>query len=313
MNRGRCGADAVPDRATRVGDGLPQATSASVVNAWVTERLAEMAVLLEAQGGNPYRAAAYRKASAIVSDLAEDLRSLFEREGAGGIDALPAIGSGITSAIVEMLTSGRWNRLERLRGDMDPDALFRTIPGVGARLAQRLHEALGVDSLEALEIAAIDGRLARVPRLGQRRAAAIRAALTQLLDQRRSPRRTRAPNPTAPEPALEGLLDVDREYRAAAQADKLPKIAPRRFNPDGKAWLPVLHTARGDWHFTALYSNTARAHELGRVHDWVVLYADDNDHNERQYTVVTPSGGPLAGRRVVRGREAECQAWYRGQ
>jgi len=304
--------DATPARGTPTGEDVARAPKASAVNAWVAERLAEMAVLLEAQGGNPYRAAAYRKASAIVAGLAEDLRSLFEREGAGGIDALPAIGSGITSAIVEMLTNGRWNRLERLRGDVDPDALFRTIPGVGEHLARRLHEALDIDSLEALEVAAIDGRLARMPRLGARRAAAIRAALTQMLDRRRLPRHTREPNLSVPEPTVECLLDVDREYRAAAQADKLPKIAPRRFNPDGKAWLPVLHTARGDWHFTALYSNTARAHELGRVHDWVVLYADDKDHNERQYTVVTPSGGPLAGRRVVRGREAECQAWYRG-
>jgi hypothetical protein len=134
-----------------------------------------------------------------------------------------------------------------------------------------------------------------------------------MLDRNRALRRIAAPALAAHEPPVEWLLDVDRAYRAGAQADTLPKIAPRRFNPDGKAWLPVLHTARGDWHFTALYSNTARAHELGRVRDWVVLYAEDKDHAERQYTVVTPSGGPLAGRRVVRGREAECRAWYAQQ
>jgi putative hydrolase len=111
-------------------------------------------------------------------------------------------------------------------------------------------------------------------------------------------------------PPVETLLEVDREYRDGAEAGRLPTIAPRRFNPEGKAWLPVLHAKHGDWHFTALFSNTARAHELGRVHDWVVIYAEDRDHHERQYTVVTPPGGPLAGRRVVRGREAECRAWY---
>ncbi len=301
----------VRDAESGAGGAAPQASAASAINAWVGERLHEMAALLDVQGGNPYRAAAYRKAAGIVAGLTEDLRSLFEREGAAGIDALPAIGSGITSAIVEMLTSGRWNRLERLRGDMDPEALFRTVPGVGARLARRLHEALGVDSLEALEVAAHDGRLARVARLGARRAAAISAALTQMLDRRRVPRRPRWVAVGAHEAPVEDLLDIDREYRDAAKADKLPRIAPRRFNPEGKAWLPVLHTARGDWHCTALFSNTARAHELGRVHDWVVIYADDPDHNERQYTVVTPPGGPLAGRRVVRGREAECQALYR--
>jgi hypothetical protein len=57
-------------------------------------------------------------------------------------------------------------------------------------------------------------------------------------------------------------------------------------------------------------SNTARAHQLGRVRDWVVLYFHDDDHVERQRTVVTESRGPLAGRRVVRGREAECRRHY---
>ena len=72
----------------------------------------------------------------------------------------------------------------------------------------------------------------------------------------------------------------------------------------------MLHTQRGDWHFTALFSNTARAHELGRVRDWVVIYGEDKEHGERQYTVVSAAHGPLAGRRVVRGREAECRDWY---
>ena len=92
---------------------------------------------------------------------------------------------------------------------------------------------------------------------------------------------------------------------AAARPD-----APRRFNPDGRPWLPVLHTTRGDWHCTALYSNTARAHELGRVRDWVVLYCEDPSHAEHQHTVVTAQHGLLAGRRVVRGREADCAAFY---
>ena len=107
------------------------------------------------------------------------------------------------------------------------------------------------------------------------------------------------------------LLEVDLEYRQQAEEGKLPTIAPKRFNPDGKAWLPVLHTSRGAWHFTALYSNTARAHELGRTRDWVVIYFYDDQHAEKQHTVVTETRGALSGRRVVRGREVECAAWYR--
>ena len=297
----------------RSSTAAPQPTPALSTNAWVAAQLEQMATLLDAQGANPYRAGAYRRAAGTVAELKQDLRGVFEREGSAGLDALPAIGSSIASAIAEMLVSGRWNRLERLCGEAEPEALFRTVPGVGPRLARRLHEALGVHSLEALEVAAFDGRLARVPRLGERRAAAIRAALSQLLNRRRAPRRTPVATLGSIEPPVDWVLDVDREYRAAAAADKLPKIAPRRFNPEAKAWLPVLHTTRGDWHFTALYSNTARAHELGHVRDWVVVYVEDGNHDEHQYTVVTPAGGPLAGRRTVRGREAECSAWYRRQ
>jgi len=279
-------------------------------NARIAQRLNEMATLLEAQAGNPFRVAAYRHAAETVALLPHSVRAVFEAEGGRGLDALPGIGPRIAASIVELLQTGRWRQLDRLRGEAEPETLFRTIPGVGTELAHRLHEELGVDTLEALELAAHDGRLQRLPRIGARRAAAIRAALTQLLDRTRALRRLPLPAATGPEPAVELLLDIDREYRRGASAGSLPRIAPRRFNPGARAWLPVLHTARGDWHCTALYSNTARAHELGRVHDWVVLYCEDPSRAERQYTVVTAQRGPLAGRRVVRGREPECAAWY---
>jgi putative hydrolase len=60
------------------------------------------------------------------------------------------------------------------------------------------------------------------------------------------------------------------------------------------------------WRFTALFSNTALAHELGRVRDWVVIYFHQDRGPEGQRTVVTESRGSFAGRRAVRGREAEC-------
>ena len=108
-------------------------------------------------------------------------------------------------------------------------------------------------------------------------------------------------------PSVKTLLKVDEAYREGAAANTLPRIAPKRFNPEGRAWLPIMHTDRDDWHFTALFSNTARAHDLGRTHDWVVLYYYDGDHREGQCTVVTETRGPLMGQRVVRGREAECR------
>ncbi|MGI9174618.1 MAG: hypothetical protein ACR2GR_04810, partial [Rhodothermales bacterium] len=66
------------------------------------------------------------------------------------------------------------------------------------------------------------------------------------------------------------------------------------------------------WSFTALFSNSARAHELGKTDDWVVIYFDRGE-GERQCTVVTETRGPLKGRRVVRGRERECRSYYSGR
>lgn len=278
------------------------------------ERLREAADLLDAQGANPFRVSAYRRAADTVHDLHEDLAAIIDREGQTGLEALPGIGRGIASALVEMVRSGRWTQLERLRGSSDPVQLFTAVPGLGHRLAERIHEELHLDTLEGLELAAHDGRLETVPGIGPRRAAAIRASLQTMLSRGR-PRRT-VTTGGAPErahgPSVDMLLDVDREYREKALGGTLPTIAPRRFNPSGEAWLPVLHADRNGWHFTALHSNTAQAHQLNRTRDWVVLYFYDDQHVEGQHTVVTETHGPLAGRRVVRGREAECRKHYAG-
>jgi len=89
----------------------------------------------------------------------------------------------------------------------------------------------------------------------------------------------------------------------------LRKIAPKRFNPEGKAWLPILHTGREDWHFTVLFSNTAQAHKLNKTDDWVVIFYE-KDGVEDQATVVTETRDELKGKRVVRGREQECKKYY---
>jgi hypothetical protein len=154
-------------------------------------------------------------------------------------------------------------------------------------------------------MAAYDGRLESVPGVGARRAAAIRA----LLNERLARRRIRAgERPRAP--AVDVLLSVDESYRRKAADGVLKKIAPRRFNPTGEAWLAVLHETRDPWHFTALFSNTPTAHKLGKTGDWVVLYFHTEGAPEAQCTIVTETHGPLEGKRVVRGREQECAEMY---
>lgn len=274
----------------------------------IADRLVEMGELLATQGADRFRVRAYRRGAATVRSLDEDPAAILARAGLNGLTDLPNIGSSLARAIDEMAETGRWMQLERLRGDTEPERLFRVLPGVGPETARALHDRLHVDTLEALEIAAHDGRVETVPGIGPRRAAAIRSSLAALLARRR-----RRGDEDHEEPEVAVLLAVDAAYRREAKAGRLRRIAPRRFNPEGAAWLPVLHMGRDGWSLTALYSNTALAHELHRTRDWVVIYFGREGGPEHQRTIVTETRGPLEGHRVVRGREAACREHYFGQ
>ena len=277
------------------------------VNQQIAIKLREMANILEQQNAQSFRITAYRRAAQTIENLNQDLYMLLQNGGTDALKELPNIGQGIASAIEEILRTGKWGRLERLIGQVDPVKLFQIIPGVGPELAKLIHDELDIDTLEALEQSAHDGSLEKLKGIGPRRVASICASLDSILKRVRNRPRT---NVRLKDPDISLLLDVDREYRKNAAENKLPVIAPKRFNPRGEAWLPILHTERNGHHFTALFSNTARAHELGRTNDWVVVYFYDDDHHEGQYTIVTEKRGKLTGRRVIRGREVECQNYY---
>jgi putative hydrolase len=270
-------------------------------------KLEEMAELLEQQDANPFRVMAYRQVAISLSGLQKDLAEIFAQEGSKGLQTLPGIGRGIATAIAEIITTGRWAQLERLRGNLDPVHLFQTVPGIGPDLAERIHDELHIDTLEALENAAFDGSLEKVKGIGNRRLTALRASLSSMLGRARQ--QSRRPSTGGPEVSL--LLEIDRKYLEQAFAGELPKIAPKRFNPSGEAWLPILHAEKAGWHFTALFSNTALAHQLQKTNDWVIVYFYDDHQQEGQYTLVTETHGPLQGRRVVRGRGVECSRHYR--
>ena len=279
---------------------------ALVSNQVIAERLNEYANVLTAQHANQFRIKAYQRAAATVEGLDEDLGEIYRSGGIEALVALPNIGKGIASAIAELIHSGKLTRLDRLRGELEPAKLFETLPGVGPKLAQRIHDELDIDTLEELEVAAHDGRLEAVSGISHGRAEIIRASLNSLLTRPRASFH----RDTHTGPGARLLLDVDKAYRDRAASGDLPVIAPKRFNPEKKAWLPIMHEVIDDWHVTAMFSNTARAHQLGRTYDWVVIYFYDDDHEEGQHTVVTETTGPLKGKRVVRGREKECLAYY---
>ena len=274
-------------------------------NRTVAQQFRDYASLLRTQNGNPFRISAYVRAAETLESLDTDVREILREHGTDGLIALPTIGSGLASSIQEIARTGRFSQLDRFRASADSQQLFAAVPGVGEALSRRIYDRLHIDTLEELELAAYDGRLLGVPGIGPRRLEAIKAGAASLLGRAR----TSAPAGRA-RPTVRLLLDVDAEYRAKAARGVLAKLAPKRFNPEHKAWLPILHTQRGAWHFTALFSNTALAHELDRTDDWVVIYYYDDGHREGQCTVVTGLRGMERGLRIVRGREPECRAAY---
>jgi hypothetical protein len=282
-------------------------------NTEIAMTLEQIAQLLEDREDNPFRVRAYRNAADTIRTTEESVADLAAGEDQSALMSLPGIGEGLADLIADYVKTGESDLLRQLKEQAGPESGLLRVPGIGEALARRIVEQLDIHTLEELEVAAHDGRLDSVEGFGADRVKAVRASLAGMLSdsaQRRARQRTKPERETPDEPPLSLLLEIDTEYRRRAAAGELQKIAPKRFNPEGKAWLPVLHTARDGWSFTALFSNTARAHEAGKTDDWVVLYFERDGGEERQRTVVTETQGSLAGRRVVRGLETETRRFY---
>jgi hypothetical protein len=188
------------------------------LNRFATERLREAATLLSLQQDNPYRVAAYRRAADAVAALDRDLRDIVDGGGIEALEQIPGVGGGIAAALAEMIRTGRWIYLDRLRGSGEPEDVFCAVPGIGPELARRLHETLHVETLEQLEAALHEPDAKKVAGVGPRRLSMLRASLAQMLGRIRSVRT----NPFD-EPTVDVLLDVDREYRSKAEAQQLRK------------------------------------------------------------------------------------------
>jgi hypothetical protein len=272
-------------------------------NNTIAQRLREYANYLESQEMNVHRVRAYRKAAETILSLDRPVSDIIEKEGRAGLEALPGIGPHLSFTLEGLVRDGEFRTLGRDGGQIDPERLLLSIPGIGPRLARQLHDELGVTTLEGLEMAAHDGRLARLG-VGPKRLRGIRDSLAGRLGGSRRPDTI-----IGREPSVADLLAIDADYRRRAEEHLLPTLTPRRFNPENQPWLPVYQTDRGDWFYRALFSNTALAHRLNTTHDWVVIYFDDGTASG-QRTVVTETRGDLRGRRVVRGRERECREHY---
>ncbi len=278
------------------------------LNLKIAELLDEAAELLELQDGNPFRVRSYRNAAEAIRKMKKPVSDILSEKGKDGLQDIPGIGNRLAASIREIVKTGHLKLLDRLESKLSPERIISKVPGIGEKLAARIHSQLDIDSLPELEMAAHNGRLKEVEGLGASKISGIRDALAGMLSRRgRSKAREKSTEADQPDVAL--LLEIDKLYREKAAKNELRKIAPKRFNPERKKWLPVMNTQKQGWTFTVLYSNSARAHDLNKTHDWVVIYYDDGE-DEGQNTVITAGSGPLEGSRIVPGREKECYNHY---
>lgn len=128
----------VPPAPDQSSAGLNRQSLPGRSNDWIAERLRQAASLLAAQQANPFRVAAYRHAADAIEGMASDVRTIAETGGHAALEAIPGVGRSIAGALAEMLATGRWGYLERLKGVADPDALFSSVPGIGPALVRKI-------------------------------------------------------------------------------------------------------------------------------------------------------------------------------
>jgi DNA polymerase (family 10) len=130
----------------------------------VAQVLEQIAAFLELKGENPFRIRAFRTAARAVGGFPADLRDGLDD---GSLAATKGVGPATLQIVAEIVTTGRASMLEELREQIPPGLVeMLAIQGLGVAKIRQIHDVLDIDSLPELEAAALDGRLARLPRFG---------------------------------------------------------------------------------------------------------------------------------------------------
>ena len=130
-----------------------------------------MLTRLEIRGANTFRVRAFRNAARRVDSLTTDVAELVE---SGEISKVRGIGKGIAGVLGEFVAKGRVDEYEEMRAEI-PDSVFEMllVPGLGPKTAATLYNKHDIDSVDALETAAREGRLAGIRTIGAKRQARL--------------------------------------------------------------------------------------------------------------------------------------------
>ena len=150
-------------------------------NEQIADVLDQMATVLEERNVNPYRIGAYHTAATTIRAHAQPLAELYTKGGVNALMELHGVGESLSAHIARYIETGQLGRRTRDDDTFDPVVLFASIPGISRTLAQRIVDELAVTTLDALERATYDGRLAKLKGVGRQTLAALRLQLNSLL------------------------------------------------------------------------------------------------------------------------------------
>ena len=138
----------------------------------IAELFENLGALLEMKGDSVFKIRAYRRAAETIHQLTFPLaQAVHDGQKLTGI---PGIGKAISDKIRELVTTGKVRTYERAKSEVPEGALdLLRVPGIGPKTAMLIGTELGISTVEGLEQAAADGRLATLPRMGKRAADSI--------------------------------------------------------------------------------------------------------------------------------------------
>jgi len=130
----------------------------------VARTLDEISRYIELSDPNPFKARAFEKAARAVENLDEDVLELVQ---SGGILGVSGIGKATGAVVEEIVRTGTSKYLEELRGQYPPGIFeLLRVPKLGLKKIGVLYSELGIASLDELEEAAQDGRVAKLEGFG---------------------------------------------------------------------------------------------------------------------------------------------------
>ena len=148
-------------------------------NAEIANLFENMATLLEMKGDAIFKIRAYQRSARTIEQLPFPL----EQAVSDGMDlkSIPGIGDAISKKIQEMVSTGQVAAYEKLRAELPEGVLsLMNVPGIGPKTAMLVAQELGTRTIEEMEQAALDGRIASLPRMGEKSAQNILRRLRYL-------------------------------------------------------------------------------------------------------------------------------------